>query len=189
MAELEIHMEGAEGDPSGKKIGVLAAVIAVLLTVVTILSHRAHADAVVFKAEAGDQWAFYQAKSIKSHALAVGRDLLRALGTATAATEGVHARYEQERKRYEGEAEEIKREALARGAECPHAERQALRYDVGEGLLEIGPGSVFALLHRPPPTVSYSWVGGGPCRPCRGRLRVFRLLVAPRRKAEMRVRR
>gem|GEM_PF-4440047 len=38
MVELKIHLEGAEGDPSGKKMGVLA--------VVTILSHRAHTDAV-----------------------------------------------------------------------------------------------------------------------------------------------
>jgi len=80
-------------------MGVLAAVIAVLLAVVTILSHRALTYAVVFKDEASDQWAFYQAKSIKSHTLAVGQDLLGALGTKTAAIKGVHARYEQERKR------------------------------------------------------------------------------------------
>ena len=53
--------------------------MAVLLAIVTILSHRAHTDAVVFKTEANDKWAFYQAKSLKSHALGIGRDLLRAM--------------------------------------------------------------------------------------------------------------
>src|SRR5215467_2187478 len=43
MAELEIHHEGGHSaDPAGKRVGVQAAIVAVLLAVVTILSHRSH---------------------------------------------------------------------------------------------------------------------------------------------------
>ena len=79
MAELEIHHEVEVNDPFGKKIGVLASILAVLLGVVTIVSHRAHTDAVLFKSEANDKWSFYQAKRIKFHSLELGVDLLNAM--------------------------------------------------------------------------------------------------------------
>src|SRR5258708_34305229 len=65
MAELEIHHEGHESDPYGQRIGVMAAIIAVFLAGVTIMAHRSHTNAVIFKTEANDKWASYQAKSIK----------------------------------------------------------------------------------------------------------------------------
>ena len=138
MAELEIHHESAENDPQGKRVGAMAAIIAILLALVTILSHRAHTSAVVLKTEANDQWAFYQAKSLKSHALGVGRDLLIALEVKKEVGEKILERYEAERKHYEKEGEEIKREAGAVDAEAKVEERRALRFDLGEGMLEIG---------------------------------------------------
>ena len=138
MAELEIHHEGAESDPEGKRIGVLTGVMAVLLAIVTILSHRAHTDAVVFKTEANDKWAFYQAKSLKSHALGIGRDLLTAMDVKSAVNLATLKHYEGERNRYEKEAEQIKQEAEISERESKLVEGRALRYDLGEGLLEIG---------------------------------------------------
>ena len=55
MAELEIHHEVEGHDPTGKTIGVVASILAVLLAVVTIVSHRAHTEAVLLKADANDQ--------------------------------------------------------------------------------------------------------------------------------------
>lgn len=138
MPELEIHSESAENDPQGKRVGAMAGVVAVLFAVVTILSHRAHTDAVVFKTEANDQWSFYQAKSLKSHALGVGRDLITALDAQNPRSQSMLARYAEDQKRYERESEEIKKEALSRDLESKLVERRAFRYDLGEGLLEIG---------------------------------------------------
>ena len=138
MAELEIHHEGAENDPRGKQVGAMAAIIAILLALVTIFSHRAHTSAVVLKTEANDQWAFYQAKSLKSHTLSLGQDLVNALGVKNEAGEKILERYEAQRKRYEKEGEEIKHEAMALDTEAKVEERRALRFDIGEGLLEIG---------------------------------------------------
>src|SRR5580704_11548120 len=100
MAELEIHHEVEGADPFGKKIGILASVLAVLLGIVTIVSHRAHTDAVLFKSDANDKWSFYQAKRIKFHSLELGVDLLNAMPARGPAAEGVLARYEKEKKRY-----------------------------------------------------------------------------------------
>ena len=111
--------------------------MAVLLAIVTILSHRAHTDAVVFKTEANDKWAFYQAKSLKSHALGIGRDLLRAMDVKNEASLATLRHYEGERNRYEKESEQIKQEAEISERESKLVEGRALRYDLGEGLLEI----------------------------------------------------
>src|SRR6476660_4274546 len=76
MAEFEIKTEGGGSDPLGQKVGVLAAVLAVGLAVVSIASHRAHTTAVLLKTEANDRWSFYQSKRIKLHSLELGEQLV-----------------------------------------------------------------------------------------------------------------
>lgn len=137
MAEIEIKAEGSS-DPAGQKVGVLAAVLAVALAVVSIASHRAHTMAVVEKSEANDQWSFYQSKRIKFHSLELGSDLVNLLGHDKTGADEFLNRYEKDRKRYEKESKEVEEEAKKKEAETAHTEAQALRYDLGEGMLEIG---------------------------------------------------
>ena len=138
MAELEIHHEGEEHDPLGKKVGVLAAVLAVFLAIVTIVSHRAHTDAVLLKSEANDKWSFYQSKRIKFHSLELGEDLLNALPGKTPEAAKTIERYGKEKLRYTKESKEAQDDAAGKDREAAHVEAQALRFDFGEGLLEIG---------------------------------------------------
>jgi hypothetical protein len=139
MAELEIHHEGHEGnDPLGRTIGVVASVLAVLLAVVTILSHRSHTDAVLKKADENDKWSFYQSKKIKFHNLELGEDLISALPARAPEAEKMLARYASEKARYSKDAEKAQGEAEQLEKDVTHAEDKALRYDFGEGLLEIG---------------------------------------------------
>jgi Domain of unknown function (DUF4337) len=138
MAELEIHHEVEGSDPLGKTIGVLASIVAVLLAIVTIVSHRAHTDAVLFKADANDKWAFYQAKRIKFHSLELGVDLLNAMPQRGPEASQTLERYEKEKKRYTKESNEAQDDARMMDEKAAHIEIQALRYDFGEGLLEIG---------------------------------------------------
>src|ERR1043166_6502242 len=100
MAELEIHHEVEHKDEFGKKIGILAAVLAVLLAVVTIVSHRAHTEAVLKKSEANDKWSFYQSKRIKFHNLELGEDLINAMPARTSQAEKTLAHYSSEKQRY-----------------------------------------------------------------------------------------
>src|SRR6266513_2103495 len=138
MAELEIHTE-SEGaaDPRGQKVGVLAAVLAVALAIVTIASHRAHTDAVLLKTEANDRWSFYQSKRIKLHSLELGEQLVAVLGAKTPETAKAVENFRTEKARYDGESKQVMEEAKEKEAEATRVERRALRFEIGEGLLEI----------------------------------------------------
>lgn len=138
MPEIEIKTEGGESDPLGQKVGVLAAVLAVFLAVVSIASHRAHTTAVVERSEANDQWSLYQSNRIKFHSLELGVDLMNSLGRDKPDAEQIIARYETQEKKYEKESKDVKDEATKKEQETRHTEDQALRYDLGEGMLEIG---------------------------------------------------
>ena len=129
-----IHSE----DTLGKKVGLLAALLAIGLTMVTIASHRSHTHGIVERSEANDQWAHYQSKKIKYHNLELGIDLIAAGGLKGEAADRIAQKYAVERERYDGEAREIKREAEKKDKESKHAEHQALRFDLAEGLFEIG---------------------------------------------------
>ncbi len=66
MPELEVTPEHA-ADPNTRRVGILVGVVGILLSVVTIASHRAHTDAVIHRTEANDQWSYYQAKKIREN--------------------------------------------------------------------------------------------------------------------------
>src|SRR5229473_3120014 len=130
MAELEIHHE-SEGapDPLGQKVGVLAAVLAVALAIVTIASHRAHTEGVLLKTEANDHWSFYQSKRIKLHSLELGEQLVALLGAKNPESAKAIEDFRAEKARYDGESKEVMLEAQKKEAEASRVERQALRFD------------------------------------------------------------
>ena len=138
MAELEIHHE-SEGapDPRGQKVGVLAAVLAVALAIVTIASHRAHTDAVLLKTEANDRWSFYQSKRIKLHSLELGEQLVTLLGAKNPETAKAVDDFRSDQARYEEDSKKVMEEAQKKEGEATRIEHRALRFDFGEGLLEI----------------------------------------------------
>jgi Domain of unknown function (DUF4337) len=138
MAELEIHHEAEHAiDPTGQRVGVLAAILAVALAIVSISSHRTHTDAIMHKSTANDKWSQYQSSRVKFHSLELGESLAGLIGAKNGGTEQMLADYRKQEKKYEKEGKEIQEEAR-RGDEAAEAdERRALRFDYGEGLLEI----------------------------------------------------
>jgi len=139
MAEIEIHPGHDHGaDGFGQRVGIMVGIIGILLSIVTILGHREHTAAVVHKTEANDQWAYYQAKKIREHTAQIGAALLDALATDPAKVAAFGARLREDSERYTREAEGIRSIAQERDQESRHAERRALRFDIGEGFLELG---------------------------------------------------
>lgn len=139
MAEIEIHHEhGHTDDPYARGVGVAVGVIGILLAIVTIASHREHTAAIVHKAEANDHWAYYQAKKIREHESEVGRQIVEALGTDPAKVAAAAEVFEKQRAKYLADAEEIRAKGEAQDAALQHAEARALRFDLGEGALELG---------------------------------------------------
>jgi hypothetical protein len=140
MAELEIHHEHEHGEPDsfGRTVGIMASVLAVLLAIVTIMSHRAHTEGVLLKTDANDKWSQYQANRIKFHNLELGEDLMNALPGKSPAADNLLARYARDKDKYAKQAQQIQEQALDMEKETTHLEARALRFDLGEGLLEIG---------------------------------------------------
>jgi hypothetical protein len=137
-------------DVTAKKVGLLAALLAIGLTLVTIASHRTHTHGIVARSEANDLWAHFQSKRIKLHTEELGLDLLSAQAATGEAAEKVKRKFEDERDRQARDSEKIKEEAKEKEAESIHAEHRALRYDLAEGLFEIGlvMSSLYFLAHR-----------------------------------------
>ena len=138
MAELEIHHEGHESDPVGKTVGVIAAVLAVFLAIVTIASHRTHTAAIIDRTAANDQWSYYQANRLKLHNVELGANLLTVVGAKGEAADKIRADYAKQKEKYEKQSEENRTKAEGQEKSSEVDETRALRYDIGEGLLEIG---------------------------------------------------
>jgi hypothetical protein len=119
-------------------VSVLVAVIGVFLSGVTIESHREHTAAIFHKTEANDTWGLYQAKKMRSHLMDVGVTTLNALGTDPARIGPAVAKLATDRDRYTRESEDLKKDAEGKDHESELAEKRALRFDLGEGLLELG---------------------------------------------------
>ena len=138
MAELEIHHESEHGsDPLGQKVGVLAAVLAVGLAIVSIASHRTHTEAIMQKSSANDAWAHYQSTRVKYHNLELGESLIQVLGAKGEASAKALAGYAAQKEDYADRAKKIQAEAEKDDRAAEAAEQHAVRYDLGEGLLEI----------------------------------------------------
>ncbi len=137
MPEIEVKPEHA-ADPNSRRVGILVGVVGILLSVVTIASHRAHTEAVIQRTESNDQWAFYQAKKIRENTSEVALTLLRALESDPVKGEPTAHKLEAAREKYAEDAKQIMKEAQAKDDEQKVEERRALRFDIGEGLLELG---------------------------------------------------
>jgi len=138
LHELQERAEHAKHDPSVAPVSLTMAVLAVLVAVVSLLGHRASTEEVMKRAEASDQWAYYQAKSIRGH-----EDKLFAALTGIAnssnpeALTKVREEYLQESDRYRDEQNEIQKMAQELEQEVTAAHKRADRYDLGEVFLEI----------------------------------------------------
>ena len=138
MPELEIHHESGHAiDPMGQRVGVLAAILAVALAIVSISSHRTHTEAIIHKSTANDKWAQYQSSRVKYHSLELGENLVDVMGATGDRANRMLADYKRQKEKYEKEGREIMEEARRADEAAETAERRALRFDFGEGLLEI----------------------------------------------------
>jgi hypothetical protein len=137
MPEIEVKPEHA-ADPNTRRVGILVGVVGILLSVVTIASHRAHTQAVIHRTESNDAWAYYQAKKNREYTSEVALTLLHTLGSDPAKMEAPVQKLEAARAKYTGDAEKIQDDAKAKDDETKVEERRALRFDIGEGFLELG---------------------------------------------------
>ncbi|HTV98587.1 MAG TPA: DUF4337 family protein [Steroidobacteraceae bacterium] len=137
MTEIEVSPEHAS-DPRTRIVGILVGVIGIFLSVVTIASHRAHTQAVIERTRANDDWAFYQAKKIRANTSDAALSILQALGSDPSRTADVARKLQASRDKEIGDTKGLESQAHASEERTDMEERRALRFDIGEGLLELG---------------------------------------------------
>ena len=137
MSEIEVKPEHA-ADPTTRRVGILVGVVGVLLSVVTIASHRAHTEAVIHRTESNDAWAYYQAKKNREYTSEVALTLLQTLSAEPAKSDAAAQKLDAARVKYRADAEKIQADANAKDDDTKLEERRALRFDIGEGFLELG---------------------------------------------------
>ena len=113
--------------------------VGIFLSVVTIASHRAHTQAVIHRTESNDAWAYYQAKKIREYTSEVAVTLAADPGRGSGQErKRPLQKLEAARAKYAADAEKIQEDAKAKDDETDVEEGRALRFDIGEGLLELG---------------------------------------------------
>ena len=129
----ELHEQAEHGKHAGMApVSLTMAVLAVLVAVVSLVGHRAHTEEVVTQAKASDQWAFYQAKSIRQH-----EDELFVLANNAGTAADAREKISQEAERYKHDKEEIQAEAQKLVDEVTMVGKRADRFDLAEVFLEI----------------------------------------------------
>jgi len=143
------HMQHAAQDPFDRNVAMTMTVVAALLAVVTLLSHRSHTAtlrlttlAAVHKGKASDEWNYYQAKNIRSHAYQTAVELSGVVakeGGSSAKLKSAQDRWNGQLAKYKTElpeqrrrAEDFDKQADAAELEAEHVHRQADRFDLGE---------------------------------------------------------
>src|SRR5271168_2601963 len=116
MPEIEVSPHHA-ADPNTRRVGILVGVVGILLSVVTIASHRAHTQAVIHRTESNDQWSFYQAKKIRENTDEVALALMQVLAADLSKTEALARKLEAAGAKYAADAERIQDDARAKDEE------------------------------------------------------------------------
>jgi len=130
--ELEEHTHEAK-EPFDKRVAATMAIIAAALAVVSVAGHILTTDELLGQQRASDQWAFYQAKSIRRYTAETTVDLLATVKS----DEAVAGKYKEDAKKYREQSDEIQKEARALEAESHIRGKQALHAHFGEVFLEI----------------------------------------------------
>ena len=136
--ELQENAEHGAHDSSMRPVAFTMSVLAVLVSIVTVLGHRTHTEAVLDQAKASDQWNFYQAKNIRNTDTSNKEDLLSVIQVTDAkkAAEIAKADATQQAK-WKDDLKEEREKAEALDTKVERAEARADRFDLGEALLEI----------------------------------------------------
>jgi hypothetical protein len=136
MTEIELPEHAS--DPKTRAVGILVGVVGIFLSVVTIASHRAHTQAVITRTESNDDWAFYQAKKIRANVSEAALTLLTVLASDHPKAAEARAKLEAARDKELGDTDQLRSKAETSEKRTDLEEVRALKFDIGEGLLELG---------------------------------------------------
>jgi hypothetical protein len=137
MQEFSKQMKEG-GEASLTSISLAISILAVLVAMVTVLGHREHTEAVLAQSKAGDQWNLYEAKKIRQDNLLVVMDQMALTPTVDAkASAAKLAEYKAHIAKWTEDLKQEQKTADDYESEVKIAESKAVRFDLGEALLQI----------------------------------------------------
>jgi seryl-tRNA synthetase len=137
IQEFSKQMKEA-GEASLTRISLAISILAVLVAMVTVLSHRSHTEAVLLQSRANDQWDEYQSRKLRAENLTVTVDLLTLQPVSDkAVTQKKIDDYNAKIKKWTAQLDDDQAKAKDLEAEVATAEAKASHYDLGEALLQI----------------------------------------------------
>jgi Domain of unknown function (DUF4337) len=139
--EMEELQESAEHGRESRMapVSFTMAILAVLVAVAALLSHRAHTEEVLKQDKATDTWNYYQAKNIRRNTMEQMDELLKVVPLKNAAAaEALLKKNEATIEKQKADQEKIQEEAKGLEAEVELFTHRANHYDLGETLLEVG---------------------------------------------------
>ena len=130
--EVEEHIHHAE-EPFDKRVAGSMAIVAALLAVVSVWGQHLTTEELLLQQRSSDQWAYYQAKSIRRYMSETTRDTVQQVK----GDPGVVKHYDQAAEKYRKDGDEIQKEAQGLQDESKHTGSKAVRVHGGEVFLEI----------------------------------------------------
>jgi histone H3/H4 len=121
-------------DPFEKRVALSIAIIAVILAVFSTYGDHAKTSAIILTNQASDQWAFYQAKSIKEHLTETEAKLMKAINKETGVSTEIKSDVQ---KKYEEELKEIKQKAEELTEEARHETTVTQKSDIASLILQV----------------------------------------------------
>ena len=165
MAEVELpnleELEKLKNRSFERRVALTMAIFAVMLAIAGLGGNNATKEMLLAQQQASDQWAFYQAKSIKEHQSRLGKMQLeltlaeRGAGMTAEArkqAETLLAKMKEEEQRYQSEKAEIEKEAKVLEHERDLNLEKDPYFDFAEVLLQIAivMASISILADMPP---------------------------------------
>lgn len=142
------HGEHGEHNDSGKRqfvmrSAILASVLAVFAALGSLLSGHAANEAILKQAQASDKWAYFQAKSTKSHIFEGSKSVVEALASAEGKGDSpgiikTMKSFDEKIKKYGDEKNEIQKEAVATVKESSELFDKHHNYSFGVACFQIG---------------------------------------------------
>jgi hypothetical protein len=152
MEQVEHHKHAAEHgeheEDAGKKrftklSAITASVLAVLAALGSLLSGHAANEAILKQAQASDKWAYYQAKSTKSHIFEGSKFVVQAIAeeegkdNSPKVTKALQ-NFDEKIKKYDEEKDDIQKEAAAVEKESSELFEKHHNYSFGVACFQIG---------------------------------------------------
>lgn len=144
--EIQEHVHHAH-QPFDKTVAGTMAIVGALLAIVSVGGQHYNTEELLLQQRASDQWAYYQAKSIRRFISQTTGDTIAQMKSSGPMV----AKYHGAEQKYKHDGEEITKEAQGLEKESRENGRKANRYHVSEVFLEISIvfSSLSILLKRP----------------------------------------